>query len=271
MSLSTPDIRLRITGMDCANCAQTLERGLAQLDGIEEIQVHFPTATLHARGQVDESTLVERIRALGYGAARPEDTIVDQHSASAPRGILGFFDYLKADRHRALALIASLLLLASLPIEWFVPSAWHWLVVAIQILVIVLAGYPIANKGIRAMVLARQITIDLLMSIATLGALLIGETGEAATVILLFAFGEALEGYTAERARDSLKSLLSLAPAQATVQRACMDCEEHLGQDGYTGGACPLCGIHETTIPVNEVMINDQVLARPGERIPVDG
>jgi Cd2+/Zn2+-exporting ATPase len=269
MPRSTSNIRLHITGMDCAECARTLEHGLARLDGVEEVTINFSTATLHARGQIGEASLVARIRALGYDAARPEPST--HQTPPASKGILGFFDYIRGDRQRRLALIAALLLLASLLAGSIVPSSALWLVGAVQIAVIVLSGYPIATRGIRALTLARQVTIDLLMTIATLGALAIGETGEAATVILLFALGEALEGYTAERARDSLKSLLALAPMQATVQRPCIDCQEHLGQDGYVGGPCPQCGLHGVTVPVGEVVVGDHVLVRPGERIPVDG
>jgi Cd2+/Zn2+-exporting ATPase len=134
-----------------------------------------------------------------------------------------------------------------------------------------LAGYPIANKGLRALLVARQVTIDLLMSIAAVGALLIGETGEAATVVLLFAIGEALEGYTTERARRSLHTLLALKPDTANVLRSCMDCSEHLGQNGYTGGPCPVCAQHSVSVPVEQVALGEIVLVRPGERIPVDG
>ena len=55
------------------------------------------------------------------------------------------------------------------------------------------------------------------MAIACFGALGIGETGEAVTVILLFMLGEALEAYSAERARDSLRSLMALQPQEACV------------------------------------------------------
>ena len=59
----------------------------------------------------------------------------------------------------------------------------------------------------------------------TIGAFAIGEYAEAATVIVLFSLGEALESYTMERTRDSIRSLTQLAPAEATVLRPCMDCE----------------------------------------------
>jgi Cd2+/Zn2+-exporting ATPase len=147
----------------------------------------------------------------------------------------------------------------------------RWIQIALQVGIVILAGYPIANKGLRALFVARQITIDLLMSIATVGALLIGEMGEASTVILLFAIGEALESYTTEHSRRSLRSLLALKPNQAHVLRACIDCAEHLGQNGYQGGPCPMCGTHETVLPVEQVKVGEHVLVRPGERIPVDG
>jgi Cd2+/Zn2+-exporting ATPase len=58
------------------------------------------------------------------------------------------------------------------------------------------------------------------MTLAAIGALLIGATGEAVTVILLFMLGEALEAYSAERARDSLRSLMALQPQEARTRRS---------------------------------------------------
>ncbi|MDH5254829.1 MAG: cation-translocating P-type ATPase, partial [Gammaproteobacteria bacterium] len=88
-------------------------------------------------------------------------------------------------------------------------------------------------KGLRSLFVARHVTIDLLMGIATVGAVAIGETGEAAAVVLLFTLGEALEAYSAERSRDALRSLLSLQPDEATVLEA--HAEGHGGQDHHAG------------------------------------
>ncbi|MBN2469690.1 MAG: heavy metal translocating P-type ATPase, partial [Anaerolineae bacterium] len=60
-------------------------------------------------------------------------------------------------------------------------------------------------------------------------------------------------------------------PQQATVLQPCVDCAEHLGQDGYSGGPCPFCGVHETRVPVETLEIGARVLVAPGERIPMDG
>lgn len=257
--------------MDCANCALTLERSIAGLDGVEEAQVNFSTALLRVSGAVALAQIAGRVEALGYTIADDEEVPETIPHAGQSGGVRGFIRYLLANRTTAVALIGAAFLLLSLPLTFILEGPQTWPVRGLHIVVAALAGLPIALKGARALLVARQITIDLLMIVAALGALLIGETGEAATVILLFAIGEALEGYTAERSRDAVRCLLTLRPEQATVLRPCEDCEEHLGYDGYAGGLCPICGRHEVIVPVEEIQIGDDVLVRPGERIPVDG
>jgi Cd2+/Zn2+-exporting ATPase len=234
--------------MDCADCALSLERSLAQIKGVEQVNVNYTTGFLEANGIFDPQELVKRVEALGYKVAAPGQSTqsgsTDQVSKSiAVIKLPGFLGYLYASTQTRLALIGAILLLLSLPLALVEESvAAQWLKTGLQIVAAILAGYPIANRGVRALLIGRQITIDLLMSIATLGALLIGQMAEACTVILLFAIGEALEGYTAEKARHSLQSLLALKPEQAHVMRPCIDCNEHMGLDGYTGGPCPVCG-----------------------------
>jgi Zn2+/Cd2+-exporting ATPase len=92
------------------------------------------------------------------------------------------------------------------------PAAWAGVGYALGMS---FALYPIALSGLNTLSVNRTFNINLLMTIATLGALLIGEYLEAATVIFFFTIGEALEGYTADRARASLRDLLALKPAEA--------------------------------------------------------
>jgi Zn2+/Cd2+-exporting ATPase len=271
---NTVKVKYQIGGMDCANCALTLERSLGQLPGVEHIRVNFTTASLEAAGEFDPQAMQQRVQALGYQVLDEAPTL-EKANAGVPGGDgpVGFFRYMLSDRHTAIILILAGVLLVSTLLGWGI-AGWvgtAWLLKAVHFSVVALGGYPILLKGIRALVFGRQITIDLLMSIATIGAIFIGETGEAATVIILFAIGESLEGYSAARARDSLRSLLALKPETATVLRPCMDCAEHMGIDGYTGGPCPVCGTHQTIVPIEAVHVGETVLVRPGERIPVDG
>lgn len=271
--MNETEVRYQVEGMDCANCALTLERSLSKMEGMHEVQVNFSTESLHASGNFNPQLLVERIQALGYQVStvqKPDH--LENKPPDNPDGIIGFIRFLLSDRRTSIAFLAAVLLLVSFLFGLFpqIPFAAPAQTI-LQLAVVLLAGGPIVVKGFRSLWVAHQITIDLLMSIATLGAILIGETGEAATVIFLFTVGEALESYSAERARRSLKSLLALQPEKANVLRPCMDCVEHLGQDGYAGGPCPFCDMHPVTLPVEQVQVGEAVVVRAGERIPVDG
>lgn len=112
----------------------------------------------------------------------------------------------------------------------------------------VIAGTPIFKKAFSA-IRYKIIGIDALVTIAVIGAILIGEYWEAAAVTFLFMLGDYLESRTIEKTRSSIKALLDLAPKKTTVLR-----------DGI-----------EMIIGVEEVLINDTVIVKPGEKISVDG
>lgn len=268
------ELKAYIQGMDCANCALTLQRSLAQVPGIDRVQVNFTTTLLEAEGNFNFDAVQQRVEALGYAlkyeAPSSSQAELDQLGISDRR--LGFIGFLLSQRKTTIALLCAGFLLIAAPLSLLSGQAeLRFILSFVHLAVVLLVGLPIAQKGMRALVIGRQITIDLLMSIAVLGAVLINETGEAATVILLFAIGEALEGYSAERARNSLRSLIALKPSEAVVLRPCMDCVEHLGFQGYTGGPCPYCDSHAVNVPVDDVKVGEIILVRPGESIPLDG
>ncbi len=262
------NLELHITGMDCADCALTLEKGVANLEGVAECQVNFAAAKLKVSGQVDEAEVVKQIKTLGYGVAE---------AGQRPTILTGWAlwrDLLRRPRNLTTLIGTFLIGLA------FV-AGWLHLPSSIEIGLFALGGlvgiYFPARSGWAALRSGQGLDMNVLMTIAAVGAFAIGEYGEAATVIVLFSLGEALEGLTMERARDSIRSLTLLAPAEATVLRACNDCEEHIGQelpDGsgvYESGPCPWCGVHEQTVPVEALLVGDVIVVKPGERIPMDG
>lgn len=153
---------------------------------------------------------------------------------------------MKAKHTNVLMYASALLLLAAL-------SAYllSWSTIFINILLIaasLIAGYPTFLKAWQA---ARQkmFSIELLVTIAVIGALIIGEYVESAAVTFLFLFGAFLEARSLEKARSSLKSLMDLAPLTATVLKN---------------------GI-KSLIKAEEVEENDIVLVQTGEKIPIDG
>ena len=145
-----------------------------------------------------------------------------------------------------LTLVSGGLLLAALTVYLISPGSLAQDI--ILIVAAIFAGVPIAIKAFQALRM-KAFSIDLLVTIAVVGAMIIGEYTEAAVVSFLFLFGHYLEGRTLQRTRASLKSLMDMAPLEATI----------------------LKNGKRITIPAEEVQIGDHVIVQPGGRIPVDG
>ncbi len=264
---------LEITGMDCAECARGIERGIARLDGVQSCSLSYETAKLRVRGNVTREQVITRVRELGYDVAT-EDR---QRTTNNQTRKASFLRFMLARRDTALAALGGLLILPGLLFHELLPLAGvasplpDALVNGLSIAALAVAGWPVFRSAWRALVVNREIGINALMSIAAVGAVIIGAYTEAGLVMVLFAVGEALEGYTMQHARNAIHSLMAVAPNEATVLRPCIDCRLHLGQDGYTGGPCPFCGLEEQRVSVHELRIGETLIVKPGERIAMDG
>jgi Cd2+/Zn2+-exporting ATPase len=115
---------------------------------------------------------------------------------------------------------------------------------------VLFGGFYFARSGLRAL-LERRLGIDFLMSIAILGAIYLGEYIEAASLAFLFSLAELLEDFSIERARHSLRELMTLAPDEARVKRSGADYAEF--------------------VPVERVSVGEIIIVKPGERIALDG
>jgi len=226
----SPAVRFKIQGMDCGSCALTIEQAVRTVPGVASVRVDFTTETLEATGSASREQVESRVRDLGYRVADG----TEQKQAPRPelRGLGGFLRFLASERRTQIALAGTaLLIVAALASAALGPVVLD----AALLATVAVVGAPILLKGLRSLIVARQVTIDLLMGVATVGAIAIGETGEAAAVVLLFTLGEALEAYSAERSRDALRSLLSLQPDEATVLEA--HDESHGSHDEHQHGA----------------------------------
>jgi Cd2+/Zn2+-exporting ATPase len=259
-----------ITGMDCADCARSLEKGVGKLDGIEFCQISFTTETLRVQGDVDAETIISRVQEMGYDVADPDMSEANQSGKQAPDS---FLRYMWWRRDTKLALLALLLILPGVIFDELLPGLGveSLLIDVMSIIALLIAGTPIFKSAWSAIRINHEININVLMSIAAIGAVLIGAYTEAAMVMVLFVIAEAIEGYTADRARQNIRGLMELAPNEATVMRYCIDCAGHLGQDGYKGGPCPFCGLEEQRVPITDLQIGETIIVKPGERVPMDG
>ncbi|CQH58881.1 P-type transport ATPase (probable substrate zinc/cadmium) [Halobacterium hubeiense] len=119
---------------------------------------------------------------------------------------------------------------------------------AILVLAAVVGGYDIAKTAYHE-VKSRTLGIKTLVTLAAVGAIVIGSYWEAAAVVFLFALGSYLEGRTMRKTRNALEELLEMTPDTATVRR-----------DG-----------EQQEVPAREVEAGEVVVVKPGEKIPVDG
>ena len=237
-----------IGNMDCAGCAREIEVAVSKLDGVHFAEVNFLSRELQLIGAVEYEQLAERVEALGKTISIVAPDQPQELEPPRRAGVFGFWDFLLERPASRMAVYGGILLLLAIALDLsaLVPAGLSNL---IYVLAMTVAIRPIAVSGINSLCISREFNINLLMTIAALGALFLGEFLEAATVIFLFAIGEALEGYTTDRARDSLRGLVALKPPTANR----------------------IIGERTEVVPVEALRIADRIRVLAGERIPMDG
>jgi Cd2+/Zn2+-exporting ATPase len=228
-SLDSPVHELRVTGMDCAGCAVAIEAALTRVDGVRQVQVDVMRGTVRVAGDkgVGKTDLTRAIRGAGYGVQSADGGL------TTPKG------------RTWAAVVSGAFLAVGLILGWLDSSLPSTPFHAVSLLV---GGWYVVPKGIRS---ARSKTLDInfLMTIAAIGAALIGEWAEAASAMFLFAVAQLLEGFAMGRARRAIGALMKLSPREAVVVR----------------------GGNESLVPVADVEVGEVIVTRPGERVALDG
>ncbi len=223
----------RVEGFSCINCAGIFEKNVKSLPNVIDAKVNFGAAKVTVYGQ---TTMEELEKAGSFENLRiiPEKQHHDLQKEP----------YWKTDWH-VLASLFFLVIGFLLGLQYGEGTLGSSLAYGAAILI---GGFRLFQKGIHNL-FRLQFDMSTLMTVAILGAAAIGEWGEGATVVILFAISEGLERYSMEKARQSIRSLMDLAPKEALIRR---DSEEIL-------------------IPVDEIQVGDIMLIKPGQKLAMDG
>lgn len=231
---------LRVANLDCDIDAHRIERELTKLPGVTSLSVYPKAGRVEVEyisATTTGETLREALREIGFP---PQ---VGLAMAQVPR---------PWKNPKVVTSVASgVLLLAgwalsrnsvsgNVPIAFFVAS-------------LLVGGYYFGREALEELIFEHQVGIELLMTVAAIVATLMGAPGEGAMLAFLYSISEAAEGYTEAKTRSSIRALMDLTPKVALVKRE---------DDGVR---------REFTIPVEQVVVGDVFIVKPGQSVPTDG
>ena len=227
----------KIEGMDCHEEVAILEKRLGKLAGLEGISADVLQQRLtitYDAAKLNTSAIAEAVAQTGMRAWLEHDEPIGPAPSAATR--------------RLFVVMSGVLVTAGMALEF--AGVDRRVAVAAYVLAIASGGLYSVRRALHA---ARSLALDInvLMLVAVAGAMALGEWGEGASVVFLFALAQLLEARAMDRARDAISALMDLAPADAMVR------------DGAT--------LELRKVAVDAIAIGDTVVVRPGEKVPLDG
>ncbi len=203
----------KIAGLSCIDCAGRIQAAVGQLEGVEQCAVDHATGKLtvwfaapdsEVASDFDIAPIAQIVEETGHSL------VAERRRTPGGHPLVQFVRFLLASRETTLTVTAGAVTLVGLALALAgVRAIAPTLLFAAAIAV---GSLSVVKHAFQEVWIAHSLGINTLMVIAVSGAMVIGEWAEAAIVVVLFALGEALEGYAVERARSALESLLDLAP-----------------------------------------------------------
>jgi Cd2+/Zn2+-exporting ATPase len=238
---------IQLPDLDCPDCASSLERVVRSKRGVVWASCNFAAAQMHVefeRGKITMREILASIerqgkRAVPLSAPETEQRELLGENRDGPAA------WWEANRRKVATGAALVLLACGLAFSVLGAS----LPAQISLLLSILVGGVATARAAVLSLRARSIDMNVLMSLAVVGALATGELAEGAAVVVLFSLGNLLQAGAMERTRKSIRRLLDTSPKTAHVKR----------------------GTGEFDTPVDQVRLWDIVVVKPGEGVPVDG
>jgi P-type Cu+ transporter len=240
---SEKTLEIPVKGMDCAECAAHVQRSIAQLPGVQSVEVFLSSEKAVLRldpAQVNIYDIRTAVAGAGYSVPESDETpAAEAINGGFTRSILSLFGVVFGAVLLIVILGEGLGLFESITAT--IPAPLGYVLVLI-------AGYPTFVNVIRA-ARKRQVISHTLMTVGVIAALVVGEWVTAAIVVFFMRVGDYAERFTTESSRKALKNLTAMAPQTARIERN--------GQ--------------EIEIPIAQLQVGEIVIVRPGEKVPVDG
>lgn len=224
----------RIEGLSCPNCSAKFEKNVKAISGVTEAHVNFNVGKITVSGQVD----ISEIEAAG---AFENLKISDENQ----REVSGEKENKLKENW---TLIVALIFIGAALTSQIVSGERATITISLYLVAIIIGGFQLFMEGIRDL-FKLNFSMQLLMTIAIIGASIIGQWAEGSVVVILFSISETLEKFSMDKARQSIRSLMNIAPKEALVMR----------------------GGKEFSIQVEDILVGDIMLIKPGQKIAMDG
>ena len=235
VTLSDQDMKTyRVQGFSCSNCANTFENNVKALQGVEDAKVNFGASKIYVQGtttieELEEAGAFENLKVRDD----KEQKVVRESFWKQKANIKVYIS--------AVLLVVSWILSQQYGENQLIPTIGY-------ATAIVIGGYSLFIQGFKNL---SKFKFDMktLMTIAIIGAAAIGQWGEGAMVVILFAISEALERYSVDKARQSIESLMDIAPKEAVIRR----------------------NNEEIKVHVEDILVGDIMIVKPGQKLAMDG
>lgn len=270
------EIKLVLSGLDCANCANKIEAKVNKINGIKNASLNFSTTvlTVEINKEEEKNNIINEIKSIVKKlephvkvSEKADNKDIDSSRAKCTSSCCtnshehenhekeqhghthefkennnGFLGYLKDNLLLIIGAIVYIIALAYKSNE----NLLSFILFGISYLII---GGEVILSAIKNIIRGEVFDENFLMSIATIGAFFIGEYPEAVAVMLFYQIGEVFQGYAVNRSRKSISSLMDIRADYANVLR-----------NGK-----------EIRVSPEEVSIGESIIVKPGERVPLDG
>lgn len=233
-----------VKNIDCANCAAKIENRLRKLDGVDYVSLDFANQTLHVKAS-DLNHIIELVKKIEPNV----DLVPQRQQASSNETIHQPTDY---GLKKEIAVLAAAFILFSVELfleNWIYQLPFKYLELSITLTAYLLAGWNVILGAFRTVRRGMFFDENVLMVIATGGAIAIHAYSEAVGVMIFYKVGELLQELAVSRSRRSIRSLLAAKPNKAFLQTT----------EGFR------------EVAPESVNPGEFILVKPGEKIPLDG